>query len=837
MKKATTLLFILFTAYNVLAQASFQETFGASKVSFKNNTLKVSTGKFEKTWTVTPYGLATTSIKNSNTKKEWVNTTPSNCDWAYYGLIENTTKAKLINITAKKDNDQGFTSDHILVEAEFEYPEVETFLKYYIWVYPNAPGVRTQLSLKGKSKKYIKNPISSKGIKFSLVDGKNKYDYQAHGYSNAQIANYAIGDKKIEYLISGLDKNKSYKVGISWWDFEGKGITQKVITTSVGGETVSQVLEPKTLPDHKNKQQKPEELIFDLPNKVLLDGSFRLIAEKLAGENAILSEIWVMEQSDDRYSIKGNVDRVEMFKNQMDHGWVLAGYVNCGEKHAAEEAQVSGRVDFLPINAQKMTRKYVGHYNDTQHRNKAKTPLLREERFNNPFEEKENIAWASIFVLEDKENALLQVKESHKCVNQYGHDTGDFRLSENGIENTGTSLMPDEILDSRYRKAWASWLICSEQGQDATEFALKAFDRFRYPVDPSRDIYIQANTWGSGRNKEAAREENILKEIEVQSELGIDIQQIDDGWQTKAWRPKENWYPQDWENVKAKAKEHQVKLGLWAAAMPVSLEDLKWNYDNGGFISYKLDFANLSNHENIESMMDKIRGFVSYTNHKVRVNWDVTENAPRYGYFWAREYGSVYLENRKPMAPENVVYHPYLVLRDLWHLSKYCNLNKFQGTVQNKDMVNKEVSDAYKHSHQYTTAIPLMSTPLFFQETQFYSQQAKEEIKEVLTAYKKERGNIYECYVYPVGEEPNNDNWSGFQAHHPNKNIGYLNLFREINNNESHKNIQLRFLKNKTITFTNLMTNQSFKVKVDENGYSEFNIKSSGNFMLLKYSY
>ena len=333
--------------------------------------------------------------------------------------------------------------------------------------------------------------------------------------------------------------------------------------------------------------------------------------------------------------------------------------------------------------------------------------------------------------------------------------------------------------------------------------------------------------------------------MSVQKYLGIDVQQIDDGYQKPAkdnkngkingWYPHPDRYPEGFKNVRAKAEEYGLKLGLWFAAMPVSLQEMKDNYDAAGFSYYKLDFANIRNHNHIEQMIDKIRAYELYTNYKSKVNWDVTENAPRFGYFWAKEYGCVFLENRKPKFPENVVYVPYLVLRDLWHLSKYCNLNKFQGSVQNKDMVDKTRSDAYKYSHAYTAAIPLMSTPLFFQETQFYSKQALEEIKPVILAYKQERDKIYNCLVYPVGNEPDNASWTGFQAHDAFSNSGYLNIFREIENKESVFKIKMRFIAGMNIRFTDIMNGESFDVNVDDGGMAEFTIDNPGEFRMYKY--
>ena len=342
----------------------------------------------------------------------------------------------------------------------------------------------------------------------------------------------------------------------------------------------------------------------------------------------------------------------------------------------------------------------------------------------------------------------------------------------------------------------------------------------------------------------AAGEKNVLKEIESQADLGIDVQQIDDGWQnpppivcrdTKTWRPDkhEKRYPEGWKNVRQFAKEQNIKLGLWAMDR-ISLKDLKWNYNQGGFEYYKLDFIDIKNYSQLELLINKVRSFIEFANHKVRVNWDVTENPPRVGYFFAREFGNIYLENRKPNN-EPVIYKPYLVLRDAWHVSKYLNLNKFQVTVQNIDRINPQKSDAHLYNHPYCVAVGLMGSPIFFQETHYYTKQAREEIKKLLALYKKHREEMYKCFVFPIGEEPDNKNWSGFQFYNPNKKSGYITIFRELNNKENKKNICLKFAEGKKIRLTNLHTGKIFNAKVSKEGNVTFIIDKPAGFRFYKY--
>ena len=515
--------------------------------------------------------------------------------------------------------------------------------------------------------------------------------------------------------------------------------------------------------------------------------------------------------------------------------------------HFPTDSTGQARAEYLPLKTNDLLTTSIGYYNDTQHRNTRHDEILKEV-----ISEGSGIYdWASVIDLKSGINGLMLIQESHKCANQPGVNSGVFSVDKGGVSASGLAISKND-LTSDYHPLWAYWLVSYQGGDEERQLALKQFDRVRYPIDPNRDIYIMANNWGSGGKKDeslyASREENILAEIQSQKGLGIDLQQVDDGWQGLQYK---NWdyvskatskeygeydvYPEGWKNIKASAEENNLRLGLWAA-WGIPREDLLKHYKSGGFTSYKLDFARLNTYKKFHEFVNKVRSFILSTNHKVRVNWDVTENAPRIGYYFGREYGNIYLENRKPMSPVNVVYHPYLVLRDAWQVSKYTNLNKFQVSIQNIDRVNKEVSDAYLHNHPYSVAIALMGSPIFFQETHYYSDEARDQIKPVLATYKQHRDEMYKGYVFPIGEKPNNANWAGFQNYNPETNFGYFTLFREINNKEGTKKIKLSFLSGKTLLLTNLMTKETAQKSVDQNGMIEFSIDQPANFRFYKYS-
>jgi hypothetical protein len=97
--------------------------YGEAIARTKGDTLIVSTGRVERRWRWTGAGLVTAGLKDLAHDREWGNIKPGvRCDWAYQGVIEGTDAGKLLSLTSREDDDQGFTSRHLEVAAEVEYP-------------------------------------------------------------------------------------------------------------------------------------------------------------------------------------------------------------------------------------------------------------------------------------------------------------------------------------------------------------------------------------------------------------------------------------------------------------------------------------------------------------------------------------------------------------------------------------------------------------------------------------------------------------------------------------------------------------------------------------------
>jgi hypothetical protein len=512
----------------------------------------------------------------------------------------------------------------------------------------------------------------------------------------------------------------------------------------------------------------------------------------------------------------------------------------------------------LSIDTAGTRRCAAGYYNDTQHRNFDHTPLLKEETRSNPIDRREIYDWANLLCIERGDGAgLAFVKESHKCVNQEGFDSGAFILSPRevaisglGYDEVGNSYLPSRKFNDPddFVDAWATWLVSYADGDGAT--AIKRFDRARFAPTAERDLFLKANTWGSRGPIDApaaATEENMLREITSCADLGVEAIEIDDGWQRDpeapphnppAWRPYPGRFPHGWERVRGAAAEQGVSLLLWAPGS-VPETDLLWNLEAGDFRGCKLDFLNFRVREELDAFMKKAAGICQHRGPRFHVNTDVTENAARVGYFLAREFGPIFLENRElPLTWHKLIaYKPHLVLRDAWHLALYVNLNQVLVSFVDKDRVPADLSDAHLYSHAYNFAIVMMGLPLLFMETQLLSPDARAELRPLIELYKAHRHGIYRGIVSPIGDEPDGASWSGFVSHDPASSGGYVTLFRERRNSESQRSLALPPLADSGgYLWQDLLSGSPANVRQEQAGHWTFQFPQPASFGFYRYA-
>jgi hypothetical protein len=471
----------------------------------------------------------------------------------------------------------------------------------------------------------------------------------------------------------------------------------------------------------------------------------------------------------------------------------------------------SERLAFDPTGSQGLA---VGYYNDTQHRNYEHTPLLRHECWEQLVTKRHVVDWANLISVWRDDYALTLVKESHKCVNQSGIDTGAFLLEPGSIRVTGLGLCDHTYAGGPawhefegWRDAWATWVILSDANERSVQTAVKQMDRCRYPFRPERDELMMCNTWGSGGAGEGSRADScesvVLRELESAADLGIDLVQIDDGWQcepeaehpTRAerdWQPHPIRWPDGWANIRSRAAELGVDLGLWFN-WAVDVEKMIRNGQTGGFRRFKLDFLTARTRFILEEAFAKAKTLTETLGPRCGVNWDCTEEMPRMGYFYGREVGNLYLSNRSVGQPRlrHTEYKPHLQLRDAWHLAHFLNLNQFQITVQDVDRLSHDSPHYGKYSHAYAFAIAMPALPILFQLTHQLSPHAREELRPLIRKYRSYRAELHAGEVIPIGREPDGSQWTGFQISLPESGINHLLIFREHASEASEQSIPL----------------------------------------------
>lgn len=517
-----------------------------------------------------------------------------------------------------------------------------------------------------------------------------------------------------------------------------------------------------------------------------------------------------------------------------------SAYNDCG----ATFPKPSARAEYLPLDFSiRNERLYWGYYNNPGNRHDQSQDMLKEQTVKGwPIFLREDIDWASGVAVQYGDVGVMLVKESPKTVNQPAHYTGAFHANPTGLVSTGWGLTPAEIVPDSFRECWANWSIVYQGGEDGLQLALKRFDAARYPVFPKRDLFILSNSWGPANpwGAQFTAEDFVMKEIPVLADLGVDVMQVDDGWQrsgdgpdAKDFLPK---YTNGWKDIKAACDHVGLRLGLWVAVRNADPAHLKVNLDELGFITWKADFEHLSNRADYENRIARYREVMKHAWMKNQFTLCPEYDDPRYGWYFAKEYGSIYFQNIQEAKPDHLTMVPFHVLRQHWLMTKYFPANKLQVMLQNPKRVG-QYSDGRQHGHGYCFAMGLPFVPCFFQSGQYLDAEGKRELKELIALYKSCREDLFTSTTFPIGDLPDNESWSGFQMVSTAKlGAGHLLLFRELHNGETSHAIQLKFLAGKNLKIENLRSGESRTVAVSDSGAVEFTIPTPADYQLLRYT-
>lgn len=388
-----------------------------------------------------------------------------------------------------------------------------------------------------------------------------------------------------------------------------------------------------------------------------------------------------------------------------------------------------------------------------------------------------------IFILENS-----QSNESIVIVSE----TPDYQSAQVSIENGNLSLKNgNNAIFLGFCKRGEGEFLCREYYRHARKCTT---------------LVSMSNTWGDRNGFSRVCQDFIIKEIDAAKEIGVDIVQIDDGWQLGStadvtrrdalgrrefsgdfWELDKDRFPNGMQAITEYAKKADVRLGLWFA--PDSHDGfallgrdksiLRRAYNEWGIRFFKLDMFWIRSDTDRDRFLELLREIYSF-GADVAVQLDVTRDA-RMNYLCGREFGTVFVENRYHRSGNS---YPHRILRNLWMLSKYLPTSKFQFEMINPTLYTDcyPANDPFVPSlygQDYLFATVMLSNPLFWQEMQFLPNDRRLCLKPIMKVWKEHRHELAKSDVMPIGALPDGRSFTGFYITTDHK-PAYLLIFREV---------------------------------------------------------
>lgn len=348
--------------------------------------------------------------------------------------------------------------------------------------------------------------------------------------------------------------------------------------------------------------------------------------------------------------------------------------------------------------------------------------------------------------------------------------------------------------------------------------ALQDYYRCLRSYDPGRDGLMLSNTWGDRSRDAKIAEAFLVREVEAGKALGVDVMEVDDGWQkgttqnsatvtrSKAgvwsgfwrtdpefWTPHPKRLPNGLAPVAATAKKAGLHLGLWYA--PDSENDFaNWERDARRILSlhrehgvdyFKLDSITMTSPQaewSVRRMLDRV---IQESGGKIVIDLDVTAGV-RPGYLGAVAAGTVFVENRYTDWGN---YWPHQTLRNFWSLAEHVDPVRLRMEFLN----NTRKTEKYKgkgklapvaYPPAYLFASVMFGSPLAWFEVSELPEDYAREVGALVKVWRKHRQAIQSGHIIPIGDEPDGQQWTGFASIARDRRSGYLLALRETNDRE-----------------------------------------------------
>ncbi|MDQ3813513.1 MAG: alpha-galactosidase [Armatimonadota bacterium] len=340
--------------------------------------------------------------------------------------------------------------------------------------------------------------------------------------------------------------------------------------------------------------------------------------------------------------------------------------------------------------------------------------------------------------------------------------------------------------------------------------ALQTYQRQLRTYQPQRDGLFLSNTWGDRSRDGRINEPFMRQELEAGARLGVDVVQIDDGWQRGRtsnsvesggvwqgfWAADPNFwdfhpqrFPAGLAPIIDAARKQNLQFGLWFA--PDSAYDFaNWHLDAAkvlelhrslGINYFKIDGVKAKTRTGERHLRHFFEEVMRESQGRVTFDLDVTAEI-RPGYFGAPEAGPLFVENR---YTDWHGYWPHQTLRNLWKLAHYVDplrlRMEFLNNSRNTHLYENDPLAPACYRPAYLFATTMFANPLGWFETSNLPESYFQEIAPLVRIWKMHREQLFGGRIIPIGDAPNGTSWTGFVSIGADRRSGYLLIFRELN--------------------------------------------------------
>lgn len=423
-------------------------------------------------------------------------------------------------------------------------------------------------------------------------------------------------------------------------------------------------------------------------------------------------------------------------------------------------------------------------------------------------------AEGNLFIFEDRldGSACMLVKEAPTTASMLGRGDCDLYIQKNKyVQLLGNGLNGQE-LDEGGVYAYGSTMLVGGKEDIIREWR----KLYRAMWHGEEHVRVMSNTWGDRNQDKAVCHDFMMKEIDRAHELGVQVVQIDDGWQLGQtansalgvshvwegyydanpdfWKVNPKKFPEGLKPLAEYAEGFGIELGLWFS--PDSSDEFaNWKKDAAvllgfyrelGVRRFKLDGVKIRTKKCERNYLRLLETLNRESEGRICVNQDITAEI-RLGQIYYREFGNLFVENRYTDAGS---YYPHGTLKNLWMLSKYVPAGKMQFECLNnarnhgKYPLNDPLAPQ-NYDADYLFAVTMAASPLMWMEMSSLSGEDAQKLAGIISVYRRHRERMALGDVRPIGRKPDGMSFTGFDISLGGDG-GYLILFREQTREEEH---------------------------------------------------